>query len=90
MKTAYPRIDHVREFERAWNEPRHTRFEIPPIDVNRVLAEHYDLDRPLAFTRAMLWDMEVRKEMKGRYPKHPWPDDPWNAMATHRAKPRGS
>lgn len=49
--------------------------------------------RPAAITSdlASFWAsgyFDVRKDLRGRYPKHYWPEDPLEAEATHRAKPR--
>ena len=49
--------------------------------------------RPLQITQdlAGFWQNsyhQIKKEMKGRYPKHPWPDDPLSAIATAKTKAR--
>ena len=51
--------------------------------------------RPIQITRDLpgFWKgswADVRADMRGRYPKHVWPEDPANAEATRRAKPRGT
>ena len=49
--------------------------------------------RPVQITKDLVsfWNRgyhDVKKDLKGRYPKHYWPDDPYTAQATRRARPR--
>lgn len=63
---------------------------------NRVLIHMLSPgQKPVAITQdlAGFWARgyaDVKKDMKGRYPRHPWPDDPLTAPASRRAKPRGT
>jgi len=62
-----------------------------PLTVELLSPAH----RPIQVTRDLpgFWKgswREVKSEMKGRYPRHVWPDDPAAAVPTTRAKPRGT
>lgn len=50
--------------------------------------------RPVAVTDDLrsFWEgpyQQVRRELRGRYPKHSWPEDPWTAPAIRGTKRRG-
>ena len=66
--------------------------ESPTVGAARVPVTFHLLapnGRPVQTTRDLrsFWERtypEVRRELRGRYPKHPWPEDPWTAQPTHR------
>jgi ATP-dependent helicase HrpB len=70
----------------------------PTLGLNRTpvtLALTSPAHRPIQITKDLpaFWDgswAEVRSEMKGRYPRHVWPENPREADPTTRAKPRGT
>jgi ATP-dependent helicase HrpB len=50
--------------------------------------------RPVQLTQDLrsFWERtypDIRKELRGRYPKHPWPEDPWKATPTARTTRQG-
>ena len=65
----------------------------PTIAHNTALQLHLlsPAQRPLQVTQDLksFWSnaySEVQKDMKGRYPKHPWPDNPLQALPTAKTK----
>ena len=71
-------------------------LETPKLGAGRVKLLLHILSpaqRPVQITQDLqaFWHQsyhDVKKDMAGRYPKHYWPDDPLQAQATKRAKPR--
>jgi hypothetical protein len=53
-------LEAEREFEKCWKNPRYTSIELNDVDINQVLM-YYILQKPLKFTKTMLWDMETKK-----------------------------
>lgn len=67
----------------------HPLIGSPPVPL--VLSLTSPAGRPIQTTRDLpgFWRgswADVAREMRGRYPKHPWPDRPWDASATLRTK----
>jgi len=86
-----PRVDvRVQELYGTKQHPT-----LGPKRIPVVLALTSPAHRPIQITRDLpaFWDgswAEVRSEMKGRYPRHVWPENPREADPTTRAKPRGT
>jgi ATP-dependent helicase HrpB len=73
----------------GWTETPRLAGGKVPLTLHLLSPAH----RPVQVTRdlASFWRtayFDVKKDLKGRYPKHYWPDDPLQATPTNRAKPR--
>ena len=84
-----PRVD-VRVQE-VFGLKEHPRVAGVPLTLSLLSPGH----RPIQTTKDLpgFWGgswKDVRSDMRGRYPKHVWPEDPANAAPTARAKPRGT
>lgn len=94
VRIAYPEVDDVdgRPVAAVKLQECFGLAETPRLVGGRVPVLFHLLSparRPLAVTDDLrsFWSgpyAEVRREMRGRYPRHPWPEDPWSAPATAR------
>ena len=49
------------EYRDAWNDQAHTRFELPPVNVNKVLRDRYRMKSERRLTSTLTWEMETKK-----------------------------
>jgi len=54
-------MNHIEAFKSAWKNPQFITIELDPVDVNKVLREHYRCTPELHMTKKQLWDMEIKK-----------------------------
>ncbi|MEM6489777.1 MAG: ATP-dependent helicase HrpB, partial [Pseudomonadota bacterium] len=79
--------------QEMFGETRHPSIGDPPVPL--VLELTSPAGRPVQTTRDLpgFWASsyaDVRKDMRARYPRHPWPEDPTAAIPSRRATPRGT
>ncbi len=75
--------------QEMFGQTRHPMIGVQPLKVTLLSPAH----RPIQVTRDIpgFWIgsyADVRKDMRAKYPRHPWPEDPTQADPTLRAKPR--
>jgi ATP-dependent helicase HrpB len=95
-----PRIEYPAEgtpFSEVRLQEVLGQSDTPRIGNNTAILLHLlsPARRPVAVTDNLkrFWEVgypEVRKELRGRYPRHPWPENPLQAAPTNRVKPRGT
>jgi len=54
-------MNHLDEFNRAWETPQFTKIELNPVNINYVLKSQYKCASQCQMTKSQLWDMEVKK-----------------------------
>lgn len=53
-------LDAEAEFEACWRNPKYTAIQLDDVDINYTLS-FYSMQKPIHFTKTMLWDMEKKK-----------------------------
>ncbi|KAM0430124.1 hypothetical protein ACHAPT_006130 [Fusarium lateritium] len=64
-------MTYAETFEAAFADPKNTAIPTPDADVNTIIRNNYTIDGPFIYTKALLWDMEVKKALApDKYIRH--------------------